>query len=341
MFTSCLRVQSLSLVLGVSSLLNACASSPPPQPVKQVERWSGVVKLIDYTKAGGGGGQAPKTFKTVHELWSQSEEAPPLSRIEVTLAATGVLAESNGSEGRYQISVEEGQCVTEWLKVNQALESSRVERTSQCQEQLKREPMDRLRGSKAMMKLRCKGGSGAGVVELYNIAVAVSKAIQTPEAVEGERVTEQYPAPTWVNPSQRRCGLMKKINQYLTRDHLSYERVQLKDQSWAIWTRGLKGFGLSEIGLLRVTPNRLESAESRLLAAADFILRVEGLKEGQVITSGSARGMFVNAQRVQERQDDLGDLPQRLSEAMLIVDPEAETKDLEAQRKLTMKLTLP
>ena len=43
---------------------------------------------------------APKKTKTNHEFWTESSESFSIDRLDTTLAESGVLAESYGSEGK-------------------------------------------------------------------------------------------------------------------------------------------------------------------------------------------------------------------------------------------------
>ena len=99
---------SLSPILfGVVAHLLSCAAPPPPAPVQSTPTWAEVITRAPQSKA-------PQTVKVTHELWTPSSVYPPLSRVEVTLAKTGVLADINGSEGNYQISVGPHECQTRW-----------------------------------------------------------------------------------------------------------------------------------------------------------------------------------------------------------------------------------
>ena len=329
---------SSSLLLSSTFLLSACASKPPAPPLQEEKKtWSTELKTLSTAASR----QPPKEVSVIHELWMTNSTPPPLSRVEVTLASTGVLAESNGSEGNYLISVGPGECQTEWLSVKESLRETKASRISQCRGQVTDQQRTQLQSSTALWRARCKGLSGGGVIDLHNIAVALSKAAQSPDALEGEEEGPTLPAPAWLNLPQERCGELKKLNQYLTQQHITYESAQLIQGDWAIWTRGMKAFGLSEIALVLVPRSRLKTAESTLLAAADFALRVEGLSEGQAYTSGVTQGLFANARKVAQYQPELGRLPEGLVNALVIVDPDASPEDQGALKKLALKLTIP
>jgi hypothetical protein len=330
-------IKDSALITLAIYLLNACASAPPPPPPPQTKLWSETVALIENN---GDQAKAPKTATISYELWTSSAAFPPLSRIEVTLAVTGVLADLNGSQGQYDISVGEGACQTQWSTLNDQGKALQTERLSQCRDQLDDRSYTQLKSAKSLMAIDCKGLSGGGLIDLHNMVVSVAKAIESPNAIEGEKTVKQYPTPTWVNLAQSRCGIAKKINQYFTKDQLRFSRHKLSENAWGVWTRGMSAFGLPEIAFLMVEEARLENAESKLLSAADFILRSEGLREGQLITSGTARGMYVQVSKIQDRFQRLKTLPETLKNAMGVVNPDAKVDDFKALKKVTRRFTL-
>lgn len=329
---------SILCSMSIGSALAACSSQPPVKPsAPKMKIWSSELKTM-----GDSAPQLPpKQVSLVHELWTEGVTPPSLSRVEVTLAATGVLAESNGSQGQYLITVGPGECKTEWISSSRQLGETRASRLSQCRDQLNEQSRRQLESAKSMWRAKCSGLSGGGVIDLHNIAVALAKASQSPDAVEGEEGEAQFPSPAWVTLPQQRCGEIKKLNQYLSKEHITFERAQLPGDEWAVWTKGMTAFGLSEIGLILVPPSRLEVAESTLLAAADFALRVEGLSEGLLYRSGMTQGIYASAKRVAQHQSALSSLPKGLSEALIIVDPAATLDNQEAIKKITLKLTVP
>ena len=98
--------------------------------------------------------------------------------------------------------------------------------------------------------------------------------------------------------------------------------------------------GLSEITLVFTAPDRLGIAKERLLAAADFAIRVAGFQKGQVINIGLSQGMYVPMTQAQKEYEDLLQLPKKLKTTMTLVDPNAATRDLEALKKFMRKLTV-
>lgn len=325
------------LAFSSTCIFSSCASTPPPPPPPKVKLWSEEVKLIDND---GKKIDIPQTAEIDFELWTSSTMLPPLSRIEVTLASTGVMADINGSDGEYTISVGQGECSTQWTSLTAKTKSQQQERSNQCEGQLDEPSMTQFKAAQSLMNIKCKGPSLGGVVDLHNMVVSVSKAIQTPAAIEGEKVVQQFSSPIMVNLAQIRCGKAKKKNQYLTQDQLTFERIKISKAAWAVSTVGMNAFSLPELVFLMVEESFLENAESRLLAAADFILRSEGLQEGQMMTSGTAKGMYVKVSRIQEqfRQDIT--LPSHLIKAMGVVDPDAKVNDLKSLRNITRRFTL-
>ena len=328
---------SLVLVLYSTCIFSSCASTPPPPPPPPIKIWSEEVRLVEKS---GEQPDLPQKAEIRYELWTSSTTVPPLSRVEVTLASTGVMADINGSNGEYTISVGQGECKTEWASLTEEMKDQLRERRNQCEGQLDEQAISQLKAAQSLMSIECKGLSGGGVIDLHNMVVSVSKAIQTPAAVEGEKIVYQFPSPIMVNLAQFRCEKGKKKNQYLTQDQLRFERIKILDHAWAVSTKGMKAFGLPELVFLMVEESHLGNAESRLLAAADFILRSEGLQEGQLITSGAAKGMYVKVSRIQQHLQQLAALPSHLAKAMGVVNPEAKVDDLQAVQKVTRRFTL-
>ena len=320
----------------LSLMISACASTPPKKVSKAPKLWSNLIKPIEAVSDGS---LAPKKTMTHHEFWTESTEGFPLSRLEATLAESGVLAESYGSDNQYEITVGPGTCKSQWLALNQDLKTLKTERISQCLRQ-KITPLESLKKAKSLVKITCQGLSGGGLIDLHNMVVSISKALVSPQAQEGEKVLNSYQEPTWFNAEQARCGQIKKLNQFLSQDHLRFEETKLSEGLWAVATQGMTSFGLSEISLVMIPQERLENAKERILAAADFALRVEGLQKGQFITSGIAKGMYVPMSELQKEYLILKNIPTKLGQTMSIVDPAAPVKDLEAFKKFVRKFTV-
>ena len=321
----------------IASLIQACGPSVKKVDKVIIKTWSETIPLVDNQN---GKSLVPKTSKSTHELWTESKQIPSLKRIEVTLAAAGVLAESNGSEGQYNMSVGQGQCKSEWLPLDQHPTINRQERANTCLSQLDAKQQQRFSAMQAVMKISCQGLSGGGAIDLHNMVVAVSKAIETPNAVEGEKAKQEHPSPVWVELTQERCGPIKKLNQYLTQDHIRFNRFKIDAKYWAVWTKGLQNYGIQEISFLMVEKERLAKAESKLLAAADMILRTEGLQVGQSISSGIANGMYIPVKTAQKELLKTKSLPDSLLKSLTIVNPKAKVSDLQALRKLTRRFTV-
>ena len=127
-----------SILFGVAAHLLSCAAPPPPLAVQATPIWAEVITRTPQSKA-------PQTVKVTHELWTPSSVSPPLSRVEVTLAKTGVLADINGSEGNYEISVGPHECQTRWSALDRSAKTELNSRVRLCQSQLTSDQKSRLR----------------------------------------------------------------------------------------------------------------------------------------------------------------------------------------------------
>ena len=328
----------LLISLSISAHLWACAAPPPPPPPKVTPTWSEVIQRA-YTKPPRS--SAPKSIKITHELWTPSSSIPPSDRVEVTLAKTGVLAELNGSEGQYEISVGPHQCQTRWSPLDSDAQRALKVRLDQCYSQLSPEQRVRLSKSTHRMLASCEGEGLSGLVEVNNVVVSLSKALETPRAKEGEAVKSTDPVPIWVEGHQMRCGFVKKQHRYLTKDHISYERARLKSGTWLVWTRGMSTFGLPELSLGMVEASMLSAAEEKLLALADNAIRIEGVVEGQNVESGLAQAMYVKAHRAAQYIKELASAPGGALESLMIVDVNAPADHTEALMKMTGRFARP
>lgn len=321
-----------------SSVFLACGPSVVVKTVqKKTLTWSDELKLIN---AKSDGSAAPKKTVVSFELWTESQEPFTLERLEASLAQTGVLAESNGSDTQFEMSVGVGSCKLNWSTVDHSLKIKKAERLSQCRDTAEA-TLKPLKNARSVIQMSCTGLSGGGLIDLHNMSVAVSKAIESPKAVEGEKITKTYQSPLWFHAQQKRCGEAQKLNQYRTEDQLTFKRYKLSetDDSWAVQTQGLSTFNLNEITLLFLPSAKLKAAEAKLLALADFAIRIEGLVSGQSFTSGITQGMYVPILRLQAQHQKL-DLPSELSNSLTPVNPQSTVTDLEAIKKFNLKLTV-
>lgn len=323
-------------IIYCSLIICACSSTPPKKEVKAPSLWSDLVTPIEITTDDS---LAPKKTKTNHEFWTESNESFSLDRLDATLAESGVLAESYGSEGKYEITVGPGTCRSQWLNIDQTFKTLKSERISQCLNQ-KVSKLKALKDSKSLVKISCEGLSGGGLIDLHNMVVSIAKALVSPQVKEGEIVIKRYSTPIWFNLEQGRCGQVKKLNRYFSKDHLRFEEHKITDDQWALTTHGMKAFGLSEITLVFTALDRLDISKDRLLAAADFAIRVAGLQKGQVINIGLTQGMYVPMAQAQKEYSDLLQLPKKLMKTLTLVNPNAAVRDLEAQKKFMRKLTV-
>ena len=317
-------------------IISACASAPPKKVIETPKLWSDYITPIEVSNHSS---LAPKKTKTHHEFWTESIEGFSLDRLESTLAESGVLAESYGSDGKYEITVGPGTCHSQWYPIDAQLKILKEKRVSQCLNQTVPE-LKALKTSKSIVKISCEGLSGGGLIDLHNMVVSIAKALVSPQAQEGEKIIKRYSTPTWFNVEQGRCGQIQKLNQYFSKDHLRFQEYKISDGQWALATQGLKAFGLNEISLIFLSSERLSIAKDRLLAVADFAIRVEGLQKGQVITSGVAKGIYVPMTQIQKEYPSLQQIPQALSETMTIIDPNAAVKDIKAFKKFIRKFTV-
>ena len=317
-------------------LISACSSSPQPSvsaPKSATLTWADLVKSQENT--------APTEVDFTYYLWTQSTQYPSVDRVEMALASTGILADLNGSDGQLTISVGQGNCETTWHEVKGEMKRSQGEHQVFCSQSSDGALSQSLLSAQHVMKLHCKGPSGGGLVDLHNITVGVAKALQSPNAQEGEAIEEEFIAPVWISSEQAYCHTITKLNQYHTKDHLRFTQTELETGEYVIWTVGLTTFRLPELGFAFVPEGRKEVAQERLLALADVAIRFSGLSEGATAQSGSATGVYILGDRLAKKIKSLSSLQSDARQALFIVDPSAPVTDQARIGQLTRRFTLP
>lgn len=326
---------TITVSLGVSSLIVACGAPPAPAPPPSAPTWSTLIKREASQPT------APKRVQVTHELWTTSEVVPSLSRAEVALASTGVLADIGGSGGSYQVDVGNNLCKTQWGEVDATARSTLDSRVEGCKAQLTPQQLKELKRATHRLTLSCEGEALAGIVELHNITVSFAKALETPNAQEGEVANERKPKPIWVEGVGLKCGNPVKLTQFLTQNHIQTQSAQLAGGAYVVWTQGLSAFGLPEIGLAPLTEEKVEHARAKMISLADSALRFDGLSEGMSIESGVARGRYVKLSRVAERLPQLASAPAKAQAALIVVDAKAKVDNMRAQEKISQRFARP
>lgn len=331
------RIRTLSLKIALfpaSLLLSACATTPPPAPSKISKTWSDIVEQ-------GAQAKAPQEIQITHELWTTSGELPSLDRLEVALASTGVLADVSGSSEAALISVGPNRCQARWEKLSDVLKDKKNQRVSACGLQLDDQQKKELAEASHRMLLDCSGSGTGGLIDVHNVAVSVAKALEAPHLQEGEAGEQRGTSPTWISPQQMRCGVLSKLSQYVTSHHVRVERVELGENEWFAWTRGLSIFGLPELALGFIETSRLSQAEAKLIALADLAIRINGVVEGAEAQSGTATGIYVLSEKVFTHLSSRSSLPKGAEGSLMLVGARDLTDQKEAIQRVTRRFTLP
>ena len=289
------------------TLMSSSCSAPPPPSVK-IPTWQEAF--------------APKSVKKItnthihFEIWS-TQPLTNSSQLETDLAATGLIADIEGSGTQRSISLGDTECAVQYQK---AATQTRNDRLALCGEHLSADQIAQLTQSNHHIQVHCKGQGLASAIEGHNITVAITK------SSPGVRI----------DLNQKHCSIVSKYNRFLSENFIRTQHI-IHNNTMSMSTVGLKGFGFQEIMMGPLSSDRKKLAHDRLLSLADQILRIEGQAIGQSVQSGMSTAIYVPA----EQAKSVIHIPPTFTQALLLVDPKAKRNDVKAQQKFNYRFTQP
>ena len=287
-------------------MITACASAPKKQvkvPVWKEVLGTHTVKKLDQVQLN-------------FEVWSENSLAKT-DVLESDLAATGLIAEVEGSGLKRSIVVGDVECD---LKVKKLSQKAVSERVSACKDTLSSGLIPTLEKSSYAILISCKGNGLSTAIDSHNVMVSILK----------------HSPGISVDLNQNRCGQAKKYNRFLSENFIRTKKVVRKGMV-SIRTQGLAGFGFKEVSLAPLSDDRSKLAHDRLLSIADQILRIEGQSIGQEVQSGLSTAVYAPANKTNK----LYALPKGFSDTYLLVNPKAKHNNLKAHKKFNYRFTQP
>jgi len=289
--------------------LSGCGASAPPEREVKPAAPSSWAQLVPQVEESVGGFKAKLDF----ELWLASTDEPSLELIEARLSRSSVLADVNGSESRYQVTIGEMSCEATWSAAPSAEAKARAQG---CAAQLKADHSALIAQAGGLIRVSCTASDSAQALSAHQVTSALARDLEAQLAL----------------PSARLCRNPDKPKSFSVSSFVQV-KTEARGEALSACTVGLKAFGQPEVCLSPVDSSREAPAREALLSIADSSLRGAPIKEGLSVSRGPATGLLVSASRH-------GSLS-ALGESLVVVDPSAAPDDQGAQAKLMMRFTLP
>jgi hypothetical protein len=285
-----------------------CTCTSAPKKVVKVPTWQEVV-----------GTQTIKKLDRItlsFEIWS-TKDLVKNAELESSLAATGLIADLEGSRAKRSIVVGDTECEIHTKKVSNTV---RNERIGQCRDALTGDETTQINQATHQIQISCQARGLAGALESHNVSVGLLK---------------KNPG-LWIDINQSRCGQATKYNRFLSEKFIGIQS-EIKQGSLSVWTRGLAGFGFKEVALTPLDTDRRQLAKDRLLSLADQILRIEGQGIGQEVQSGLSVAIYAPAKSINTLQS----VQSSWNHTLVLVNPKAKSNNKSAHKKFNFRFTQP
>jgi hypothetical protein len=309
----------------LSLSLIACGGGPRPvTKVKETPKtWSAL------TPTPQGEGETPTGFEGALslEVWLAEPDTPSVERLEKRLSQSSVLANVNGSNNAYTLSMGEMSCEATWSdegsKTSGALKERRGERAGLCAPQLKASQSALVAQAKGLVSLSCAVKSTVSALDALKVAHSVARDL---EAI-------------FVNVTKGSCALLERPQRFDIKDFVRVLEAPLPNERVRVCTQGLEGFGQREVCLMGVIKARAQVAQEALLAVADSATRGAPVYEGGEASRGPATALLTpSALFNQHLGEAIGEAP---SGALVAVSPKGTVDDAKAHHTMMMRFTLP
>ena len=309
--------QTRGLILTLFSiLLVGCSASPPPAPKKQaVSTWKKYLKAGPVIQA--------KQTQFEYELWTSLANPPPKDQLEDDLATAGLLVDVQMAEREYTLLQGPNECVALWPSQRAPVSKHRH---ALCADSLNTNQKDKLKAASYRITFTCKGEGLGSLLDAHNLGYAFSKKAKG----------------IMVFPQLKLCKEPKKKEHFKTEGYIHIHSTP-HATGLVMWTQGMDIFGMKNLVLTQVDPDRKQEGKTQLLAFADSMLRVDGQIEGGEIQSGpTSVGLlaFNTFSQHQKWINAVRNLAQ-FKDMLVCVPPKGKVNDQNAISILSNQLTLP